>query len=72
MEVEEELEALEATFSSEVRWNKLEPSTNEPRPRCTYRVHVSRENKEIVTLELQGKPIIVFYHVCVSSYIACV
>ena len=45
MDVVDEIEALEATFSDEIRWNKTENG---------YSVELYQENKTILTLQLDG------------------
>ena len=47
MDIEEELEALEATFSTEVKWEKVETSG-------VYTVDFVHEKQTIVTLKLDG------------------
>ena len=50
MDIEDELEALEATFSTEIRWKKVETSGN----KTTYTVDFLQGNETIVTLKMDG------------------
>ena len=55
MEVEDELEALKATFTDEVQWHKMEPNTDGGSG--TYRLDMSYNSQAILTLELNGQSI---------------
>ena len=53
MEVEDELEALKATFTSELQWNTMEPTA--VGGNGGYRLDFSHGSQTIMTLELNGE-----------------
>ena len=50
MDIENELEALEATFSTEIQWKKVETSDK----KTTYTVDFLQGNQTILTLKMDG------------------
>ena len=50
MDVLEELGSLEAIFSDDVRWKKVETSENE----AEYSVYYTQQNQTILTLHIDG------------------
>ena len=50
MDIEDELEALEATFSTEIQWQKVETSGKEK----TYTVDFLQGKQTILTLNIDG------------------